>query len=224
MSLRPWLTGFRARLNKTRSRRGIRPQAQLTRSEQLEHRTLLTATALVIGTDVTVLTDAAEDVKVRANTTSGNAEVLIDGVVLASGSTVPAGSLTSLTIVTGSGDNQIDLSGITAGVFTSLTSVSVDSGDGEDVILGAADVASSLSGGDGNDSITGGSSAEVIRGGDGQDTIDAGAGDDDINAGDGDDSVLAGAGDDTVVGDDGDDTISGGTGNTRSSPTTEQTA
>ena len=211
MSLRPWLSGFRTRLKNTRTRRVGRDRVVAT--EQLEQRTLLTATALVIGTELTVLTDAAENVTVRANATSGNAEVLINNTVLASGSTVPAGSLTGLTIATGSGNNQIDLSGITAGVFSSLTSIDVDSGDGDDVIIGTTDLVSSLAGGDGNDTITGGSGAEVIRGGDGQDEIDGGDGNDDINAGDGDDSVLAGPGDDTVVGDDGDDTIFGGDGN-----------
>ncbi len=211
MSLRPWLSGFRARLNHQRSRRLTGNRR--SRTEQLEQRALLSATALVIGTDLTVLTDAAEDVTVLANATTGNAEVLIDGTVLSAGSTVPASLLTGLTIVTGSANNQINLSGVTAGVFTSLASIDVNSGDGDDVIIGTTDVASTLSGGDGNDSITGGSSAEVILGGDGQDTIDGGDGNDDINAGDGDDSVTAGAGDDTVTGDDGDDTVFGGAGN-----------
>ena len=76
MSLRPWLTGFHARLNNTRSRRVVRSRQRQT--EQLEQRTLLTATALVIGTELTVLTDAAEDVTVQANATTGRAEVLIN--------------------------------------------------------------------------------------------------------------------------------------------------
>ena len=172
MSLRPWLTGFRARLNHQRSRRLTGNRS--SRTEQLEQRTLLTATALVIGTDLTVLTDAAEDVTVQANATTGNAEVLIDGTVLSAGSTVPASLLTGLTIVTGSGDNVVDLSAVTAGVFTSLTSIDVDSGDGDDVIIGTTDLVSTLAGGDGNDSITGGSGAEVMLGGDGQDVIDGG--------------------------------------------------
>ena len=66
MSLRPWLSGFRARLNNSRGRRIARrrdvPSQQIT--EQLEQRTLLTATALVIGTDLTVLTDAAGEVRI----------------------------------------------------------------------------------------------------------------------------------------------------------------
>jgi Ca2+-binding RTX toxin-like protein len=210
MSLRPWLSGFRARLHNSRVRRVASNRA--SSSQQLEQRTLLTATALVIGTELTVLTDADEDVTVQANSTSGNAEVLINGVVLGSGSTVPAGSLTRLDIVTGSGNNQINLSGISAGVFTSLASITVDAGDGEDTIIGAADVANALSGGDGNDSITGGSADDTLMGNDGQDTINGGDGNDDINAGDGDDSVVAGAGNDTIVGDDGEDTIFGGDG------------
>ena len=215
MSLRPWLSGFRARLNNSRKVRNgrTRPGRPVQLVQSLEERTLLTATALVIGTDLTVLTDADEAVSVRANATNGNAEVLIDGVVLASGSNVPAGSLTSLTIQTGSANNRVDLSAITAGVFTSLTSISVDTGDGDDTITGAADVSNVLSGGDGNDSITGGSAGDTLLGNDGQDTIDGGAGNDDINAGDGDDLVMARDGDDTVTGDDGDDTIFGGAGN-----------
>ncbi|MDA0284040.1 MAG: hypothetical protein O3B86_11875, partial [Planctomycetota bacterium] len=214
MSLRPWLTGFRARLNHSRLRRdarlrAARPQQSL---QQLEQRTLLTATALTIGTDVTVLTDANEKVVVTPNATTGRAEVFINDVVLSSGSSVPAASLTGLTIITGSGDNRIDLSGITSAVFTSLASIEVDSGDGDDTILGAADITSTLAGGDGNDSIVGGTAADVIRGNDGQDTIESGDGDDDINAGDGDDSVVAGAGNDTITGDDGEDTIFGGDG------------
>ena len=118
MSLRPWLSGFRARLNHQRSRRLTGNRS--SRTEQLEQRTLLTATALVIGTDLTVLTDAAEDVTVQANATTGNAEVLIDGTVLSAGSTVPASLLTGLTIVTGSGDNVVDLSAVTAGTIHRL--------------------------------------------------------------------------------------------------------
>ncbi|MDA1166409.1 MAG: hypothetical protein O3B13_25215, partial [Planctomycetota bacterium] len=214
MSLQSWLSGFRARLHNSRVRRVARNRTSSPRqmTQQLETRTLLTATALVIGAELTVLTDAAEDVSVQANGTTGRAEVLIDGVVLASGSTVPASSLTSLTIVTGSGNNQIDLRGISVGVFTSLASITVDAGDGEDTIIGATDVASALSGGDGNDSITGGSADDTLMGNDGQDTIDGGDGDDDINAGDGDDSVIGGAGNDTIVGDDGDDMVFGGDG------------
>ena len=210
MSLRPWLSGFRARLNNSRTRRV--PTNRGSSSQQLEQRTMLTASALVIGTELTILTDADEAITVQANATSGNAEVQIDGVVLGSGSTIPAGSLTGLTIFAGAGNNQIDLSGINAGVFTSLTSISVDAGDGDDTVIGAADVANALAGGDGNDSITGGSAADTLNGDDGQDTIDAGDGSDEINAGDGDDSVTAGAGNDTIIGDDGDDTVFGGDG------------
>jgi Ca2+-binding RTX toxin-like protein len=215
MSLRPWLSGFRARLHQSRKVRSARTRSphRVQAIQSLEERTLLAATALVIGTDLTVLTDADEAVTVGVDLLSGNAEVLIDGAVLAAGSTISADSLTSLSIRTGSASNQIDLSAITAGVFTSLASITVDAGNGDDTIIGAASVASALSGGDGNDSITGGSADDVLMGNDGQDTIDGGAGNDDINGGDGDDSVLAGSGGDTVTGDDGDDTVFGGAGN-----------
>ncbi len=215
MSLRPWLSGFRARIQKSQKvRRSGRSSVRAVQTVQpLEERTLLTATALVLGTDLTVLTDADESISVGVNTTTGNAEVQIDGTVLASGSTVAAGSLTSLTIQSGAGTNQIDLSGISASVFTSLTSISVIAGDGDDTIIAASDVASSISGDDGDDVITGSSAADTLMGNDGNDTIDGGAGNDDINAGDGDDSVTAGTGDDTVVGDDGNDVVFGGAGN-----------
>ena len=69
MSLRPWLSEFRARLSNGSSRRKVcHNKARGTRPvevvQRLEERTLLAATALVIGTDLTVLTDADEAVTV----------------------------------------------------------------------------------------------------------------------------------------------------------------
>ena len=96
MSLRPWLSGFRARIQKSQKvRRTGRSSVRAGQIVQpLEERTLLTATALVLGTNLTVLTDADESISVGVNTTTGNADVQIDGTVLASGSPVAAGALT----------------------------------------------------------------------------------------------------------------------------------
>ena len=111
MSIRPWLAGFRARLKRDHHRRVARGRQNGSQSvvQNLEQRTLLTATGLLIGTELTILTDADESVVVQSDTTTGNVQVLVNGTDLDSTPTVSASALTSLTIVTGDGDNQIDL-------------------------------------------------------------------------------------------------------------------
>jgi Ca2+-binding RTX toxin-like protein len=215
MSLRPWLTGFRNRLNQGQKRRSSRKQTNQNRAQvqSLEQRTLLTATALVIGSELTILTDSNETVVVQQNATTGNVEVLVNGTALTAASTISASVLTVLTVVTGDGDNSVDLSNMNASVFPALTSLSVDAGDGDDTITGAADIPSTLIGNDGIDQITGGAAAESLDGGDGDDVINGNAGQDMINAGDGADVVDGGADNDTIIGDDGDDILRGGDGN-----------
>ncbi len=141
-----------------------------------------------------------------------------------------SGDLT-LSVLTNDGDDKIEI-----GTLHDST-VSVQSGDGEDTITtenfegkatlngqadrdilhgGSGD--SYLLGGFGDDVITGGSGSEKIFGASGIDTIDGREGNDSIYGGADDDSVNGGAGDDTLYGDfltgdsPGNDTIIGGTG------------
>ena len=223
MYLKHWLTGFSASPRLAKSRQRNR-SASL---EILENRTMLSVQSLVFGTEMTVLADANDDIAIGRNSSTGNVQISANGVIQNGLATTQASTLTTLSVFTESGDNSIDLTGLDLGGFSSLNSVIVDGGDGNDLIIASNSFAESLiggdgtdtilgqggddtiDGGDGNDSLLGGTGADTITGDDGQDTIDGGDGDDSINAGDGQDSVAGGAGNDSIDGGNGRDTIDG---------------
>ena len=225
MYLHHWLSGLKTL---PRFRRSLRRNAPSM--ERLENRTLLTVQTLVFGTEMTILADTNDDIAIRRDGITGDVQVVANGVVQNGLATTQASTLTTLNVFTESGDNSIDVSGLDLGGFSSLSSVIVDSGDGDDLIIGSNSFAESLlggdgtdtilgqggddtiDGGDGNDSVLGGSGADTITGDDGDDTIDGGDGDDSVNAGDGQDSVAGGQGNDSIDGGNGRDTIDGGGG------------
>ncbi len=225
MYLQHWLSGLKSH---PRTRLSVRRNSSTL--ERLENRTLLTVQTLVFGTEMTVLADTNDDVAIRRDNVSGNVQVVANGVAQTGFATISASTLTTLNVFTGSGDNSIDLTGLDAGGFTSLGTIVVDGGDGDDLIIGSNTFAESLLGGDGadtilgqggddtidsgdgNDSILGGTGADIIIGDDGQDTIDGGSGNDTIDAGDGQDSVTGGDDADSIDGGNGADTIDGGAG------------
>lgn len=221
MSVMPWLNGLRKRLHLASSRRNsgrhekrsYRRELQL---EKLEDRTLLTATVQFSDGLLRVLADSDEAITVGESADpefAGVLDVQVDGV---SATNLPIGlttaDVTSLEIVAGAGNNTIDLSGVNAGLFTNLTSVSVIGGQGDDVVTGAADIGTAIDAGDGNDIVTGGSGPDVLNGGDGNDVITAGAGNDTVDGGDGNDNISGDADDDSLLGNDGLDTIMAGDG------------
>ncbi len=183
--------------------------------ERLEERMLLTVSATFVSGELEINLDSGDNVSVRENPVLlGNVQVLANGSPLASLGTVPAASVSKLLIHGGDEANVIDLTGMTAAVFTNPALViNVDGGNGEDTLLGSGSLAASLNGGHGDDSIVGGGLADTLVGDDGQDSINGGAGNDSINAGDGQDTVDGGIGDDTILGGDGQDSIDGGVGN-----------
>jgi Ca2+-binding RTX toxin-like protein len=107
---------------------------------------------------------------------------------------VDSADVTAIDVSGGSGANDISLAGVNATDFTSLTSVSVDGGDGNDTINGSQ-IADELEGGPGDDRITGdnnpGGSRDEAIGEAGNDTMV-------WNPGDGDDVNEGGTGSDTV--------------------------
>jgi Ca2+-binding RTX toxin-like protein len=152
--------------------------------------------------------DAAVTIKVIG----GNVVVEINGVADTSFGTIAASDVTAIVVTGGALGNQVDLTGVTSTDFTTLTSVQVDGGAGDDSLLGS-DFADSLTGGTGNDSLAGGAGNDVLNGNAGNDTL-SGAGDDDrLLGGGGNDQLDGGAGQDTLNGNGGNDTLSGGDGN-----------
>lgn len=225
MRMIDWLN----RIHKTLTTRTTRTRRNIA-VEKLEQRTLLTVNTLLVGTELTVITDQAENLVVSRDATTDNVSLQANGSAVTSLGAISAANLTALFIFTSDEGETVDLSGISAAGFPALTRIEVETGDGDDTIIGSEIAAlldghdgndtiisgagaDTLDGGNGNDSLQAGDGNDQIQGGHGHDTIDAGTGADNILAGHGFDSVLAGDGDDTVDGSDGSDTILGGAGN-----------
>ncbi len=107
--------------------------------EPLENRCLLTVTANLNGTVLEISSDAADDIAVTV--VGGNVQVSVNGSVAAdpTGGPLAANLVTALDITgyTGVNDNIVDLTDVTPSDFTSLVTVTVDAGDGNDqTILG----------------------------------------------------------------------------------------
>ena len=102
--------------------------------------------------------------------------------------------------------------------LSAVTQVSVDGGDGNDVIwidssLDPMSYATTLNGGAGDDVITGGGGVDLIDAGDGNDKVYGNGGNDVVNAGVGRDSVWGGIGNDNLTGAAGNDKLNGEAGN-----------
>jgi len=152
-----WLASLRQRLQK--NRRPIRRRP--AHSENLEQRTYLSATALIVNGQLTVVSDSDESIEIGVDPSgSGDVRVLFDGVPTTSLSGVQAGSLAGINVIGGPGDNLIDLTQVTSSDFSYLDPVTgepmtivINGGDGDDTLLGSYDLNDSLFGGDGNDLI-----------------------------------------------------------------------
>jgi Ca2+-binding RTX toxin-like protein len=145
-------------------------------------------TATVAAGKLTVTSNAGDTITIACD--GGNVKVnTLDPT--------PATACSAVTEIAVSGGpqaNTITLTGVTAGLFTALTSVQVAGGGGDDTIAGS-DRADTLIGSSGNDRIVGFRNAantrDVMLGGDGNDTLV-------WNPGDGDDTMDGEAGVDTI--------------------------
>ena len=203
----------------TNNRRRPRPWRG---SERLEDRTLLSVSALFLDAtgDLSITSHDDDTIIVRENPTQpGRAQVLAAEpgqapVPVTSIGSVDAGSIRTITIKGGPGDNHIDLSAVTAQVFNfgGGVEITADGRDGHDTLIASANLDDTLKGGNGNDRIDGGSGRNRLVGGHGRDTIDGHSGGDRIDGDDGDDLIRGRLGNDSIEGGDGDDTIHGGHG------------
>ena len=194
------------------SRRGA--SCHTESAEQLEDRTLLSVSALLINGTLNIAASGADNITVRANSTTGKVEVLgNNNVLVGSTPSVNASSLTGLVVTGSDSNNVIDLSGVNVAQFTALASIQVSGGDGNDRITGSPDLANSLNGGDGSDVLLGGSVNDTLNGGNGADAITGGLGNDSLLGGDGADTLSGDAGLDTLEGGNGADLLSAGDDN-----------
>ena len=124
-------------------------------AEKLEDRTLLTVNALFFGGELDVFATENDSITVRTDPANFSfVQVLGNGVPVSSVGAVLTSQISRLVIDAGSGDNVVNLSGVNSAFFSSLTGVTVDGGDGNDTIIGTADLNDTLRGNDGNDTIT----------------------------------------------------------------------
>ncbi len=108
--------------------------------------------------------------KLVVQAASGNLQVLINDVVDTTYSSIPAATLQGIAITGGTGNNLIDLTGVTTTAFSRAggVTVSVQGGAGNDTLLGSA-FADQLNGGEGNDLLSGGVGNDSLNGGAGTD-------------------------------------------------------
>lgn len=218
-----WLDRIRQRLAQPQ-RRAVRRRQRA--AEKLEHRELLSVSALITNGQLRVLADGNEAVVVQVDPAgNGRVQVLIDGRAATTLAPTQASELRSISISAGQGDNLIDLNAVTSAAFSFVDpvtgnplSIVVDAGNGNDTLFGSQDIEATLNGGDGNDSINVGPAnpitiGQVLNGNDGDDNIAGGSDADTISGGDGFDVINGGGGDDSIRSGDGDDTIFGGAGN-----------
>jgi VCBS repeat-containing protein len=161
------------------------------------------------------------DVSIIVTTINGNVAVLFDGQANTSFGDVPASSLCNLVVNAGSGANFVDLRGMGPGAFGSLVSVTVSLGDGDDTFQGSQ-FGESIDAGAGNDyvnakggddTVAGGDGDDILLGGGGNDSLEGGAGSDWLVGNGGRDTLLGGADDDKLVAGASNDSVEGGDGN-----------
>ena len=166
-----WLAKLMRRLSppaKSRrsSRRRVSPACGV---ERLEQRRLLSGTAVLSGSTLTV---TGSDLDNTISITNGaNLAVTIDGVT----STFTSSSVTAINITAMGGNDSVTINSLQAGA-----TLQVDGGDGNDTLVVASTVtnATVLLGGNGNDALTGGAGNDTLTGGAGNDTLTGGAGND----------------------------------------------
>jgi Ca2+-binding RTX toxin-like protein len=157
------------------------------------------------GGVLTVTATAGSAIEIGA--VNGQVVITVDGQVDSSLGSLSASAVTSISVIGSADADSIDLSGVDGADFTNLTSVSVNAGDGNDVVTGSS-LNDMLAGEGGDDTVSGGDGDDLIRGGAGRDVMDGGAGNDRLlGQGGSGDRLRGGLGDDTLDGGMGTDTV-----------------
>ena len=219
-----WKKLFQAGSNQRR-RPAEQGAASVVHIERFETRCLLSVSSVFNATTgaLSISSNGKDAIAIGAGT-DGN--VTLNGATLSATANGVAGPVSAIAVKTlsvtgGSGNNAINLSGVSGSAFTMLSSVSIDGGAGNDSITGSA-LADNIQGGagkdtlsglGGNDSLSGGVGNDVLNGGDDNDAVDGGDGTDSLDGGAGNDVETGGTGKDTLTGGAGNDSLSGGAAN-----------
>jgi len=122
-------------------------------------------TATVTAGKLTVTSNAGDAITIACDGTNVKVNTLDPAPATA------CSAITEIEVAGGPQANTINLNGVTAGLFTALTSVQVAGGGGDDTIAGS-DLADTLIGNSGNDRIVGfrdaANTRDVMLGGGGQ--------------------------------------------------------
>ncbi len=170
MALRSWLTLLRGDCGR-RSHPGRRC-GQLRRLglvQTLEPRALLAVTFTFANGDLTLTSNAADTITVQA--VSGQVSVVTEAGLVTGIGAVAAKDVDSLVINGSAGSEVIDLTGMTDVDFTSLSSILVNAGGGDDEVSGSLDMNNVINGDGGNDTLIGGFLGDTLDGGTGNDVV-----------------------------------------------------
>ena len=197
----------------SRPTRTIEPHCRDASPSRRSPRCTAAVTASVVGTQLQVTGDAADDV-ITLRLLAGDATQLevLDGAAVIG--TFPRATFLTIVINGGPGADTILVSDVN-GAFTDTQITTITGGDGNDTITGGAG-GEILLGDAGNDTIVGLGGNDSLQGGDGNDTLTGGPGVDPHLGGPGDDLMIwnPGDGSEPVDGEAGNDTFqfNGGAG------------
>lgn len=159
---------------------------------------LTSAVDVTTGTDFIFADIPAADItinlttnqKVVVQSSASNVQVLINDVIDPSFSALSAAGVSKITITGGTGDNVIDLRGVTSSNFSRAGGVTVlvNAGAGKDTVFGSGF----------GDQLNGEADGDSLDGGNGNDTLDGGAGLDVLTGGAGSDNIIGGTETDTL--------------------------
>ncbi len=157
---------------------------------------------ITLGTATAAATVAGANNAITLNVTADDYETL---------SLVNQGGAQTIATLTAADATTLNITASKALTITTLSGAAVKTIDASastaNVIVGATTVASTITGGAGNDTFTGSGLADSISGGAGNDSLVGGSGNDTIMGGVGNDTITGGAGNDKVYGEDGNDTF-----------------
>ena len=180
--------------------------------EAFEVRVVLSTSSLVDGL-LTLTQEAPTPLELRPSATEAGKLEVFEAGVLIPGLGAFASQVRQIRVIGSSGDDVINLSAISPGLFAQTPSISIFGGSGNDSIIGSSGLATYVEGGDGNDTIGGFFGSDTFVGGAGNDSLEGAGGRDLLIGNAGNDTLSGGTGDDKLVGGAGRDLMLGGSGN-----------